>query len=161
MVAPTEPKVSKTAFVTDYLGKNPTATWKAVNRAWTEAGQAGSISETLVSRRRSELGLIGNAPRGRAATAASNAMAGVPKAPRGGATGKKRGRRPRALTNGVHNAEPAPERRARPGDRDLILTEIEADIDRLIFRLMMVGGLEEIEEDLRSVRRRVTRSHKA
>src|SRR5262249_28756023 len=38
---------------------------------------------------------------------------------------------------------------------------VEGDIDRLIFKLMVVGGLEEVEDALRRGRRVVGRSHKA
>ena len=44
---------------------------------------------------------------------------------------------------------------------DLALAEIEGDIDRLIFKLMDVGGMEEIEGGLRKVRRLLYRSAQA
>jgi hypothetical protein len=51
---------------------------------------------------------------------------------------------------------------ARPVDgrtgRGRFLAEVEADIDRLLFRLMGAGGLETIEDGLRKVRRLLYRS---
>ena len=44
---------------------------------------------------------------------------------------------------------------------DLALAEIEGDIDRLIFKLMDVGGMEEIEDELRKARRLLYRSQQA
>ena len=37
--------------------------------------------------------------------------------------------------------------------------EIEGDIDRLIFKLIAVGGMETIEDELRKVRRLLYRSY--
>jgi hypothetical protein len=42
--------------------------------------------------------------------------------------------------------------------RGRLLAEVEEDIDRLIFRLMGAGGMEEIEDQLRRVRRLLYRS---
>ena len=50
----------KSDFIKQVLGKNPHATFKAVNEAWTEAGNEGSISQALVNKMRSEAGLSGN-----------------------------------------------------------------------------------------------------
>ena len=50
----------KSDFIKQVLGKNPQATFKAVNEAWTEAGNEGSISQALVNKMRSEAGLSGN-----------------------------------------------------------------------------------------------------
>ena len=60
MATATHEKVNKTAFLTDFLGKNPKANSRAVNEAWTNAGNAGTVSPTLVSKLRGELGLSGN-----------------------------------------------------------------------------------------------------
>ena len=53
---------------------------------------------------------------------------------------------------------PATERKPRSGGRDKALAEIEGDIDRLIFQLMVAGGRENVEEELRKVRRLLCRS---
>ena len=50
------------------------------------------------------------------------------------------------------------ERRPRMGDRQRRLTELEADIDRMLFKVMELGGLSGIEESLRQTRRLLYRS---
>ena len=51
---------SKTAFVKEFLRRNPKGNAKAVNEAWTAAGMSGTIGSTLVNKTRSEMGLTGN-----------------------------------------------------------------------------------------------------
>jgi hypothetical protein len=116
----------KTAFVRDFIKKDPTANRKAVEEAWLAAGNEGPISGALVSNLRSEMGL----------------------------TGKKRSRPAKGRVTGTI-PEPTGVRRPRSGGRDAALAEIEGDIDRLIFKMMGVGGMETIEDELRKVRRRL------
>ena len=78
----------KSDFIREVLGKNPRATFKAVNEAWTKAGNGGSISQTLVNKMRSEAGLSGNL-RARAKAGAPT----VAKAEKLARTGKKRSRK--------------------------------------------------------------------
>ena len=49
----------KSAFVGDVLTTDNQANTEAVNRAWTKAGHAGTISESLVNKIRSRMGLTG------------------------------------------------------------------------------------------------------
>jgi hypothetical protein len=116
----------KTAFVRDFIRKDPTANRKAVEEAWLAAGNEGAISSALVSNLRSEMGLTGNKRRRGAKGRASKTI-----------------------------AEPTLERKPRSPSRDRALDEIEGDIDRLIFKLIALGGMEQIEEGLRDVRRRL------
>ena len=53
---------SKTGFVRMFLQKNSQANAKAVNQAWTAAGMKGTISHTVTSEVRKQLGLVGNQP---------------------------------------------------------------------------------------------------
>jgi hypothetical protein len=129
----------KSQFIKELLVDNPQATYRVVNEAWSDAGMEGTISETLVSRVRSGLGLAGNVPKGRAPGATTKA----------------------ATTAAARAKAERPEPRPRQGDRDRLLTEVEGDLDRLIFKLMDVGGLDRIEEELRRVRRQVVRSHQS
>jgi len=71
-------------------------------------------------------------------------------APAAAYTGKKRGRKPKETTAAV-NEQP----RGRKSNRSLALNELEADIDRLIFKVMGVGDLTQIETALREARRGV------
>jgi hypothetical protein len=116
----------KTAFVRDLLQKNPTANRKAVEEAWLAAGHEGPISSALVSNLRSEMGL----------------------------TGKQRSRPAKGKATGTI-PKPTDVRRPRSGGRDRAFAEIEADIDRIIFKLMAIGGSEVVEAELRKVRRRL------
>ena len=60
MPAATKRDRGKTTFVKEYLNDHPHANPKGVNEAWTEAGMEGTISETLVNKMRSTMGLSGN-----------------------------------------------------------------------------------------------------
>ena len=64
---------------------------------------------------------------------------------RAASTGKKMGRPPKQTTAAV-NVQPQ-------GNRSTVLNELEADIDRLIFKAMAIGDLTEIEDSLRRARR--------
>jgi hypothetical protein len=141
----------KTEFVKDVLTRNAFANAKAVNEEWQGAGRDGSISETLVNKMRSDLGLTGNLRGGRPKRAEA-AAAEKPKY-----TGKKRGRKPKSAqpvsTAAPSNGKPAVETRAKSGSRNTQLTSLEADIDVLLFKVMNLGGLDEIETSLRRTRR--------
>jgi hypothetical protein len=116
----------KTAFVRDFIKKDPTANRKAVEEAWLAAGNEGPISSALVSHLRSEMGL----------------------------TGKKRRRPAKGQATGTI-PEPTDVRRPRSSGRDGALAQIEGDIDQLIFKMIALGGMEQIEDELRKVRRRL------
>jgi hypothetical protein len=157
MATVTEKKPNKTSFVTEFLRKNPTANALAVNEAWTRAGQTGTISTTLVQNVRKGEGLTGNVRPGTRAGKGN----GATKAPK--AKTKKRGRkkiarkgngRRRSPDNGSQIA-PSLEKKSRSNDR--MLEEVEGDIDRLIFKLMDIGRMEEVEDALRRVRRMLYR----
>ena len=148
---------SKTSFVRDFIQKNPTANRKAVEEAWLAAGHEGPISSALVSNLRSKMGLTGNLRTG-PRTAESNGAPESVKATAGRKKHKKRGRGAKGKAIGIV-AEPAKERKPRSGGLDVAIDEIEGDIDRLIFKLMSVGGMDEIEDELRRVRRRLILSH--
>ncbi len=128
----------KTSFVKEFLNDNPQGNTNAVNEAWLAAGMKGTISHPIVSQVRKQLGLTGNL-RGQTKTTAKG------KAPY---TGKKRGRKPKQPT-AAGNGQP----RGRKSNRSLALNELEADIDRLIFKVMGVGDLTQIEDSLRQARR--------
>ncbi len=141
--APRMPKTAtatpgKTSFVKEFLHDNPQGNVKAVNEAWTAAGFDGTISETLVYKARASLGLTGNLSGKTKAAAEGKATP----------TGKRLGR-PRKETTAAGNGQP----RGRKSNRSLALNELEADIDRLIFKVMGVGDLTQIEDSLRQARR--------
>ena len=140
--APRMPKTAtatpgKTSFLKEFLHDNPQGNVKAANEAWTAAGYDGTISTALVYKARASLGLTGNLSGKTKAAAEGKATS----------TGKKPGR-PREEPTAPVTGQP----RGRKSARTLALNELEADIDRLIFKVMGVGDLTEIEDSLRQAR---------
>jgi hypothetical protein len=136
----------KSMFVKEFLNDHPQATHKFVSEAWTKAGMDGTVSETLVSRVRSELGLAGNARKVKPAS--ENRAAAMTK----------------SKTKGMKKASPkptpAPQAKPSRSHRGGVLEEVEVGIDRLIFRLAEAGGFGDLEDGLRRVRRQlIVRSH--
>ncbi len=156
MATRTKKGPNKSAFVRDFIQKNPKANRKAVEDAWLIAGHEGPISSALVSNIRSTLGLTGNLRNGSKAGESNGAAHSVKTTTRKPKR-KKRGRPARSKASDIV-AEPTQVRKPRSVGRDGALDEIEGDIDRLIFRLMALGGMDEIEEGLRKVRRLLYRS---
>ena len=158
----------KSAFVRDVLRKDRQANHEAVNRAWTAAGHAGTISESLVNKIRSQMGLTGQ-PRPGARVKESAGSAEPPAAPatRRGSGPKKGGGRPPAQGDErpvpqetASEAEPQEAGSQSGGaDRTRVLTRLEGQIDELLFEIKMAGGLPEFEEALRRTRRILARSH--
>jgi hypothetical protein len=152
----------KTAFVKEVLAKNKQANHKAVVDAWKAAGRDGSISETLVNKLRSELGLTGNlrarrkpAEKNGAASQASSARTRV-------AEPKRPGRPAPSKTNGVHipaSVSQETKTSSKGAERTRVLTKLEGDIDEMIFEVKGAGGLPAFEETLRKARRILARSH--
>ena len=121
-------------FVKEFLNDHPEGNFAAVNKAWQAAGFEGTISKTVVDKMRAALGLTGN-------------LRGNTKKPKTGAARKKLGRpRKETTARSMCNDE------GTMGPH-VVLEDIEADIDRLIFRAMAIGDLTEIEDTLRKARR--------
>ncbi len=151
----------KTEFVKTVLANDPFANTKAVNDAWNAAGRSGQISATLVNKLRSSLGYAGNL-RASSKTKVTSPASAIEKPPY---TGKKRGRKPKqAMTAGVptqsyFNGIQSSETKAAQSSRTAInadhklLEDLEADFDRLLFKVMGMGGMPSIEESLRQTRR--------
>jgi hypothetical protein len=152
----------KSAFIKEVLQKDSKANAKVVNEAWKAAGHDGSISTTLVQKLRATLGLAGNLRAGRKPesrpAAANGAAAPNAVAPKG--SGKKRGRPPgttkavRPHTNGASSAVAALSPRSEPTGA-AGLSALEGELDRMIFSLMKLGDMSDIENALRKVRRLV------
>lgn len=152
--------VGKTEFVKEVLGKNPHANPTIVNEEWKSAGHDGTISPTLVNKLRASLGLAGNL---RPASKSTKRPSSTEKLPR---TGKKRGSKSKSVasktsllaasrSNGRKTDQPATQTklRAKGSSHQSFLEELEGDIDRLLFKVMELGGLPAIEESLRQTRR--------
>ena len=164
----------KSAFVGDVLTKDHQANTEAVNRAWTKAGHAGTISESLVNKIRSRMGLTGQQRPGARVTesAKSGGQSAAPATRR--RTGPKRvGGCPPAKEAGrpvprVTESEAGPQGDGRPvpqvtaseagpqgagsqsggDDRTRVLTRLEGRIDGMLFEIKVAGGLPEFEEAL-------------
>lgn len=132
----------KTSFVKEFLNDHPEGNVKAVNEAWTKAGMSGTISPALVGKMRASLGLTGSG-RGKSKTVSEATT-----------TGRRRGR-PRKESNVVVTVLRGGQPRGRKSDRTHALLEVETEIDRLVFHVMRIGDLAEIENALRQVRRLV------
>jgi hypothetical protein len=162
MATATARTVGKTEFVKEVLGKNPHANPTAVNEEWKSAGQDGTISATLVNKLRSSMGLAGNL-RPTPKTKTKTRSRSVKKRP---PSGKNRGEKLKRSSS--ETVPPAPsrssgkktdqaamqnERRAKVNSHHGSLEELECDIDRLLFKVMELGGLAAIEDSLRQTRR--------
>jgi hypothetical protein len=137
----------KTLFVKLFLEENPLGNVSAVNDAWQASGKKGTISGTLINKTRSQLGLTGNLrgrPRKRAVEAGESPAPAV----------KRRGRKPKiAAPAAVSGTAARLDMRGRKSGRTRNLAELEAEIDRLLFKVMGMGEMTEIEEGLRKARR--------
>jgi hypothetical protein len=154
MATPVKRNQGKTDFVKTTLQEHPQANPKFVNEAWITAGNDGTISETLVNKMRAELGLSGNLRR-RTPRASSGVAT---KAVALKYTGKKRGRKPKSAlfvgsTPTTTNGENHPAPTTLPASRQQHLAELESEIDALLFKVMNLGNLPEIEDSLRKTRR--------
>jgi hypothetical protein len=130
----------KTPFVKEFLNDHPEGNVEAVNEAWKAAGFDGTISPTLVYQMRKQLGLTDKL-RGKAGKTEA--------AP---STGKKRGRKPKEATATI-DGKPAGQAMGRKSGRTSALEGLEAEVDRLLFKVMEVGNLPQVEETLRQTRR--------
>jgi len=134
----------KTLFVKETLIDHPTANPQFVNEAWKKAGMDGTISDTLVNKMRAQLKLSGNlrgkhsAKKGAASQKASS--------------GKKRARKPKNARIARSEAGTG-DARQRPASRTVRLTDLEAELDQLLFNVMNLGNLPDVEKALRQTRR--------
>jgi hypothetical protein len=157
MAAGTARDQGKSDFVRAALTKNAMATPKTVNKDWASAGNSGEISPSLVHKLRADMGLTGNL-RARSGGSRRNGAAKQAKVP-----GRRRGRPPkvRAEHDPATNGGPAVMvvKRGPADNRARTLEELEAEVDRLIFRVMSIGELGEIEDVLRRARRLLVLAH--
>jgi hypothetical protein len=125
---------NKTSFVREFLKNNPQGNTAAINEAWSKAGMAGSISSALVAQVRPRLRLTG-------------ILRGKPRSP---------GLGPSARTTVTR--EPAAQPGGRKSPQTTLLMAVEEEIDRLIFTVMGIGKLPEVETALREARRAAYRA---
>ena len=209
MATATATKMTKSAFLTSFFKKNPTANVTAVNEAWAKAGNSGGVSPALVSKLRFDLGLSGNIRSTPKASVASpttkpvkatrksegkssfikevlvdNPQANTAAVNKAWKAAKMKGTISVSLVNKVRsdlglagNIRPGPkasvskktgettkaetvQAKRRPGNREQMLAEVEDKIDRLVFELLGIGGVEKAVDTLRAARRVVVRAQK-
>ena len=131
----------KAGFTKEFLNDHPDATSREVNEAWTEAGMQGKISHTTVSEVRKSLGLTGNT-HNRPEKQVSQTQPAKPG-----------GRKPTSRIRASSSTQVGTPRQG--DDRTAVLMTVEVEIDRLIFQMMGLGDLTEIETALREARRAV------
>jgi hypothetical protein len=140
----------KTMFVKEFLIDHPEGNFNGVNEAWTAAGFEGTISRTLVDKTRASLGLTGNLREIKKSETSAQEKAPY--------TGKKRGRKPKLTTSETKAPSMEVKTQSQESTRTTILLAVESEIDRLIFTIMGLGDLPEIETALRDARRRVCKA---
>jgi hypothetical protein len=156
----------KTGFLKEFFVDHPDAGKAAVDKAWKDAGNGGTISTSLISKVRSELGLTGN----RRTTAKAKPSVGAGKRSSAAPQFQARMAGPKAggLTAPVVKAKgknatavAVPPAGPRPigGVRTQSLIELEGRIDDLLHEARATGGMSEFEEALRRARRILVRSH--
>jgi hypothetical protein len=113
------------------LNDDPLANAAAVNEAWRAAGMAGSISGGLVNNLKFRMGLSGSLRRRRT-------------------TGRRRGRRTVQVQGRANESTPTTTRR-----RSSELMGLELEIDRLLRKVVEIGQLPDVEDELQSARHRL------
>jgi hypothetical protein len=152
----------KLDFVRKILEQNRDANEKIVNQAWQEAGNEGKISRSAVGKVRALMGLTSGkrAPRKKAEAAAGTAK----KTHTRSKAAKPRDESP-VLGNGTaastakSHAQPA-ETSELPATSEVragVFDELESDLDRVLFRVMSIGNMPEVERLIRHCRRIVIR----
>ncbi len=133
----------KSMFVKEELNNDPTASAEAINAAWRAAGMSGGISSSLISNVRTRLKLAGHRRRKRRRAGTAGAVDAA-------TAGKRRGRPPKQAAPGGNGQTPASSR-----GREREMMSLEAEIDRVLMRVVQIGALPEVENALRKVRRQV------
>jgi hypothetical protein len=153
MAQKSRPGKRKSSFVTELLGRKADASQRAINKAWTDGGNEGTISASLVQKVRSRLERTHGEPTRRDSEAPA-----APKHERSGSDGAA-SQSAEPVSPQVHQKngpvlQPAMGAGAAVANvRERVLDELEADFDRLLFRLMDLGGMTEVEDALRRARR--------
>jgi len=161
----TQPGVNqgKAGFLEQILREDSRVGLDAVNRAWQAAGNEGTISESYLSKTRAKLGLT--KPRG-----GSNGGGAPKRSQTKGAPKRLRAEQPpvaeessRTSGNGTTDQPESapPAKQVETENRDRVLEDLETDLDRLMFKIMGIGGMERVEQALRMARRVVTREIRA
>jgi hypothetical protein len=159
MVTRVKSEHNKSEFSKDVLTKNPRATATLVNEAWKKGGRQGQISAALVNKLRATMGLTGNlrAKRKKTAFTSDQKLHSTPESaartPRSLSTERAGVARSASKGRGLEHASVSFDPLNRRDVPLHAIEELEAEIDRLIFRVTALGGLPAVEGVLRQARR--------
>jgi hypothetical protein len=151
----------KPSFVEEFLKDHGDADLAAVNAAWRSFGREGTISESLFGKTRRSLGLTRKRGGKKAQPADVTSGAMPPALAR--KVGKRSATHRRVSGANAEGATTRQDRRAaaastsRSGDRSRMLIALERDLDRLLFGVLEMESMTEVEEFIRSARRVVSR----
>lgn len=134
----------KAAFVEEVLRRDPTANSKAVNRAWSEAGYEGMISDPTFYKVRGRLS---------ASDEPTSSTPAEPKSSKTSLVAEAKTQAPR--TSATSTPKNKPSESSNPGK---VADEVEAGIDDLMYMLKDSGGMPEVEAALRAARRLLYRN---
>jgi hypothetical protein len=152
----------KLDFVRKILEQNRDANEKIVNQAWQEAGNEGKISRSAVGKVRALMGLTSErrTTRKEAETATGRAKMTRSRAK----AAKSRDEAPASGNGAAASTAVSHEQPAESSDltatsevRAGVLDELESDLDRVLFRVMSIGNMPEVERLIRYCRRIVIR----
>jgi hypothetical protein len=160
MATATGTEQGKTSFVEEFLKDHEDAGTKEVNAAWRSFGREGTISESLVGKIRRNLGLTRNSTGKKARPANATPEAIPPKVARKVSKKSVTRRRGTSIPDGTPTGASRQSSsivRGRVGDRNQMLIALEKDFDRLLFNVIELEGMTEVEEHIRTARRVVSR----
>jgi hypothetical protein len=160
MATATGTEQGKTSFVEEFLNDHEDADVATINAAWQSFGREGTISGSLISKIRRSLGLTktrgGKKARPADVTPEVTSSKVARKAGKKTATNKRGTSIPDGTPNGAILQSSSTDR-SRVGDRNEMLIALEKDFDRLLFNVIELDGMTEVEEHIRSARRVVSR----
>jgi hypothetical protein len=154
----------KSMFLKEFFVDHPDARKDEIDKAWQEAGNEGTISDSLIYKLLSKLKLTGK----RRTKAKASLSVGAGKRLSGTPQFQTRGNDTKAAVRTVANADgrkalkPA---KTPAGPRSisraqtLVLIRLESQIDDLLHDAKTAGGLSEFEKALCTARRILIRSH--
>ena len=153
----------KSMFLKEYLVDHPDAGKEAIDAAWREAGNEGTISTSLIGKVRKDLEQTGQGMakvKSKASVGTGQRSSADSKSDARGAGPEVGGRTPAKENSGpvTESLErpAAPQRRAAT---DRMLIRLEGAIDDLLHEIKLTGGLPEFEATLRKAGRILVRSH--
>jgi hypothetical protein len=161
MATATGTEKGKTSFVEEFLKDHEDAGTKEVNAAWTSFGRTGTISDSLVGKIRRNLGLTKNGIGKKAKPAGTKPSTTPPKVTR------KVTKKTATSGQSTSTSDMTPTKtdrqlsvtanNSRASDRNQLLIALEKDFDRLLFSVIELEGMSEVEEHIRTARRVISR----